>query len=572
MNRIVWTASAVVGGMMGTVACAQVGVMPGVIRTFEADEGAVSRKYSVEYSQERRERQGALRAQQLAELGAMDWGSMGVADRIDAVLMRNEIERREAHARRAWARFESAAAWVPFKGVVVELARGRRDGLRANAEADAGKLAGMKGEIEGAKAKFLEDLKEKDGKPGLTPTECRQIQNLVEGVKWHLGDWYRFSAGYDPVFTWWCEEPYRAANKALEDYARVVKERGVGITEATPDVIVGTPIGREGLVEELGFEFVPYTPEELLAIGEREHQWCLAEMKKAAAEMGLGEDWRAALERVKTMHVGPGEQPTLIRELAEEAVVFLRERDLLTIPKLAEETWRVEMMSPERQKVSPFFLGGEEIIVSFPTDGMSHEQKMMSMRGNNRHFSRATVHHELIPGHHLQQFMNARHMQHREVFSTPFWTEGWALYWETRMWDLGFAQSPENKMGMLFWRNHRCARIVFSLKYHLGEMSPQQCIDYLVDQVGHERANAEGEVRRSVAGGYGPLYQVAYMMGGLQFRSLHKELVGGGRMTEKEFHDAVLREANMPVELVRAALTGEMVERDRRAAWRFDGR
>jgi hypothetical protein len=33
----------------------------------------------------------------------------------------------------------------------------------------------------------------------------------------------------------------------------------------------------------------------------------------------------------------------------------------------------------------------------------------------------------------------------------------------------------------------------------------------------------------------------------------------------------VLREANMPVELVRAALTGEMVERDRRAAWRFDG-
>jgi uncharacterized protein (DUF885 family) len=158
------------------------------------------------------------------------------------------------------------------------------------------------------------------------------------------------------------------------------------------------------------------------------------------------------------------------------------------------------------------------------------------------------------------------------VFSTPFWTEGWALYWETRMWDLGFAQSPENKMGMLFWRNHRCARIVFSLKYHLGEMSPQQCIDYLVDQVGHERANAEGEVRRSVAGGYGPLYQVAYMMGGLQFRSLHKELVGGGRMTEKEFHDAVLREANMPVELVRAALTGEMVERDRRAEWRFDGR
>ncbi|MFZ4574258.1 MAG: DUF885 family protein [Phycisphaerales bacterium] len=556
--------------IFAAAAHAQPGAMPDLIRRFEADEGALSRKYSVEFSRDRRTRLEGLHAEQLAELESLEWSSLGVSERIDAVLMRNEIRRREARTRRAWERFDAATTYVPFQELVIDLARARREGTRANAEGNAGALAAMKSRVERSKAKFLADLKPEGGGPGLTPTQCRQIQNLIEGVKWHLGEWYRFSAGYDPVFSWWCDEPYKAANKALEDYARVVKEQGVGVTDATPDVIVGTPIGRDGLVEELGFEFIPYTPEELLAIGEREHQWCLDEMKKAAGEMGLGDDWRAALERVKTMHVAPGEQPTLIRELALDAVTFLQERDLLTIPSLARETWRVEMMSPAAQKVSPFFLGGEEIIISFPTDGMSHEQKMMSMRGNNRHFSRATVHHELIPGHHLQQFMNSRHMQHREPFSTPFWTEGWALYWETRMWDLGYAKSPENKMGMLFWRNHRCARIVFSLKYHLGEMSPQQCIDYLVDEAGHERANAEGEVRRSVAGGYGPLYQVAYMMGGLQFRALHKELVQSGKMTEKQFHDAVLREGNMPIELVRAALTGQKLERDHAPSWKFD--
>ena len=78
---------------------------------------------------------------------------------------------------------------------------------------------------------------------------------------------------------------------------------------------------------------------------------------------------------------------------------------------------------------------------------------------------------------------------------------------------------------MLFWRMHRCARIIFSLNYHLGNWTPQQCIDFLVDRVGHERANAEGEVRRSFTGGYGPLYQLAYMTGALQFYAIKKELV-----------------------------------------------
>ena len=50
---------------------------------------------------------------------------------------------------------------------------------------------------------------------------------------------------------------------------------------------------------------------------------------------------------------------------------------------------------------------------------------------------------------------------------------------------------------MLFWRMHRCARIIFSLSFHLGKMTPQECIDFLVDKVGHERDNATAEVRRS---------------------------------------------------------------------------
>ena len=124
---------------------------------------------------------------------------------------------------------------------------------------------------------------------------------------------------------------------------------------------------------------------------------------------------------------------------------------------------------------------------------------------------------------------------------------------------------------MLFWRMHRAARIIFSLRFHLGEMSPQEAIDLLVNRVGHERANATAEVRRSFIGTYPPLYQIAYMMGGLQFRALHRELVGSGRMTDRAFHDAVLRAGSMPVEMVRALLTGAPLSRDYRPQWRFAG-
>lgn len=122
---------------------------------------------------------------------------------------------------------------------------------------------------------------------------------------------------------------------------------------------------------------------------------------------------------------------------------------------------------------------------------------------------------------------------------------------------------------MLFWRMHRCARIVFSLKFHLGQMTPEECIDYLVEKVGHERATAEGEVRRSFNGHYSPLYQAGYMLGALQFYALRKEMLDSGRMSERQFHDSILKLNQMPVELVRALLIGQKLDRGHTASWRF---
>jgi uncharacterized protein (DUF885 family) len=228
------------------------------------------------------------------------------------------------------------------------------------------------------------------------------------------------------------------------------------------------------------------------------------------------------------------------------------------------------MISGAGQRHLPFAsYGGLGINVAYATAEMDHERKLMAMRGNNKHFSRLVTPHELIPGHHLQRFVAAREKPWRREFSTSFHVEGWAVYGEMLFYDRGFPTGPEDRMGAMFWRLHRCARIVVSLRYHLGEMAPEKMVDYLVDEVGLERDGATSEVRRYLRGGYGPLYQCGYLIGALQIQRLREELGVGARMQDRDFHDALLAQGAIPVEFARAALTKTKLGRDFVAAWRF---
>jgi uncharacterized protein (DUF885 family) len=115
---------------------------------------------------------------------------------------------------------------------------------------------------------------------------------------------------------------------------------------------------------------------------------------------------------------------------------------------------------------------------------------------------------------------------------------------------------------------HRCARVLFSLKFHLGEMSASECVDFLVRECGHEPANAHAEIRRSVGNRYPPLYQLAYQIGGMQVRSLFRESIARG-WTAKAFHDRFLYENEMPIAAVRALILGLPLSDAELKNWRF---
>ena len=565
-----------------------------VVDRFSVDRAALARRYDGEGSPRQRARMREFYDGWRAQLRDLDFGKLNSEGKADFVLLDNHLTYQLALIDRQEQQRAETAPLLPFADGLLALHDARRELEPVNAPVSARALAAALKAVDSLRALWepaptadsAARARAKASQPKVSRTIANRGATQIDELRATLRTWYRFYDGYDPIFTWWTRAPYAKLDSGLIRYARTLRERVVGIPAqvaqrlsgggagsgddgANDGPIIGDPIGAEGLKADLAHEMIPYHADELIAIAEREYAFSLSEVKKAAREMGFGDDWKKAMDKVKDTYVEPGKQPELIRTLARQAEQYFAEHDWVTIPKLATEDWRMEMMSAERQKTSPFFLGGDLILVSYPTIDMADDDKLMSLRGNNPHFSHATVFHELNPGHHLQGFMQARYNTHRRLFGTPFWSEGQSLYWEMFLWDHGFHASPEDRIGALFWRMHRSARIIFSLNFHLGKMTPEQAVQFLVDTVNFERANAEGEVRRSFNGSYSPLYQAGYMLGGLEIRALYKELVTTGKMTERQFHDAILEGGAMPIAMVRARLAKLLISRDGLPAWKF---
>ena len=574
------------------------------IERFSSDQQLLQRYYSISFADETRERFRRFYTEWQATIAEIDFESLGHDGRIDYILLRNYLQHELAQLDLAAKLQNEANPYIPFGGIILALVGAQQKMEPIDGKQSASSLAQLEDAcVETQKQLDAKQQTQKQDNKDTTAQRNREAANralqYLKELRKALHSWYEFYGGYDPMFTWWVDEPYKSADTALDKYSKFLAEKIVGLHSAHPDQkkpasgeadddafsasmqnanpgdssdIIGTAIGRDALLRELQYAMISYTPEELIAIAEEEFAWNDREMMRASREMGVGDDWKRALDKVKNTYAEPGKQIELARKYVLQAVEFIDQHDLVTVPPLARETWRMRMMPPQQQLVSPFFLGGEVLQVASPTNTMSYEQRISTSRANNIAMSHAVVFHEMIPGHELQGFMEERYRTYRLAFGgTPFLIEGWALYWEMLFWDLGFDRTPEERIGALAWRRHRCGRIIFSLNFHLERWTPQQCIDFLIDRVRFEKEAAAGEVRRSFSGAYGPLYQAAYLLGGMEIYAMHRELVSSGKMTNREFHDAVLKENNIPVEMIRASLTNQKLTKDFSTQWKFYG-
>jgi len=402
--------------------------MPYIMQNYYADITALNRVYIVDGSPEKTARYKKLAEDYSSRLGQIGFNGLSQGCKADFILFKRDLDEAIFQANTEAKEYTSLKQWFPFADSIYALEKIRRRGGAVDGKNVAANFFAITKQVQQLKKSLSEEK-------NVTVNNSRRAGIIIVGLQAAAKNVFSFYNAYDPLFSWWVPDTYKNLDTALSMYAAAFKNTAEkNAPNKDSSGIVGFPIGRDEIVRQLNYELIPYSPEELIQVANKEFAWCDKEMLKATAEMGLGTDWKKALEKVKQSYVPAGEQAEAMVKLYNESVAFLKEKDLITIPPLAEETWRIVMMTPKQQLVNPFFYGGEEFAVSYPTNTMDYDARMMSMRGNNPHFSRATVHHELIAGHYLQQFMNERVNTYRH-YETAFWTEGWALYWEMALWN-----------------------------------------------------------------------------------------------------------------------------------------
>ncbi|MGI4874673.1 MAG: DUF885 domain-containing protein [Janthinobacterium lividum] len=157
--------------------------------------------------------------------------------------------------------------------------------------------------------------------------------------------------------------------------------------------------------------------------------------------------------------------------------------------------------------------------------------------------------HEAIPGHHYQislQQENKSLPQFRQFAGYGAMTEGWALYCESLGAELGLYTDPYQHVGALNDEMLRAVRLVVDTGLHTGQLTREQAIAYMLDNLPTSEADATSAIERYMAI---PGQALSYKIGSLKIRELRtryeKQL--GSKFSLSAFHDELLKDGVMPL-------------------------
>ena len=309
----------------------------------------------------------------------------------------------------------------------------------------------------------------------------------------------------------------------------------------------------------------------LRELGQREYDRLDAEMNELARAAG-GDNWRDVLEEANEDH--PRSEEEMRRAYAdwtERSRAFLAETGLVTLPD--GESCSVEPSPPFTRPLfavasysgPPAFsdtLKGHFFVPIAP-DGTSEEEIQKRLASNSFGSIPTTAVHEAYPGHHWHiMWSKIKAPRLRAVLTTPYFSEGWALYAERVMRERGFFTDPIQELYHLEATIFRAARIVVDTSLHMGEMTHDDAVDFMLQKTALTEPTAKAEVGRYCSW---PTQASSYLTGCLEIlRMRDLYLAARGVDYEKpadipidvlrDFHDTLAGSGKMPLGLAEQAL------------------
>ena len=340
-----------------------------------------------------------------------------------------------------------------------------------------------------------------------------------------------------------------AAADALDRYAAWLR------TDLEPKAKGTFAIGREAYEALLrDKELLPYDARTLRAFGEE--LFAETEAKITAAAKALGDDdWRDSVARFRIDHPAADELVATYRAEMERSRAAVQLAQLATMPY--GEDLVVETMPDFQRTTYPYaayvaappFESSRRgrFWVTLPQAGEDERTTREQLEGHPRAGIAVIACHEGYPGHHLQLTVAADHNSlARRAIRSNLMVEGWGLYVEELMTEIGYLDQPDTNLLRLKDLLWRAARVVVDVGLCTGEMTFDEAVRYLVERPKLEAPNALAEVRRYTLT---PTQPSSYALGRASILELRARARGKG-WGMRLFHDKLLGAGSLPPKLL----------------------
>ena len=373
--------------------------------------------------------------------------------------------------------------------------------------------------------------------------------------------------------------PAQVADAALRDRLAEAGEAAgsaydayVGFLEGLrPDATGDFPLGEErysALLREK--ELLGFGARELRERGKVAYDDIAADLARCARELRGTDDWRSVLDELNDDHPTTPEAMRIgYEDWTERARAYVREHRLVSFPE-GEECAVVPSPHFQRPVLAvasymqppPFSdrMQGH-FFVPFPPDGASEEEIQQRLASNSYPGIPTTAVHEAYPGHHWHLVMSkANPSRLRQVYRTPYFSEGWALYAERMMREQGFFADLRHEMYQHEAAIFRAARIIVDTSLHMGEMSWDEAVTFMVERTALTEPTARAEVTRYCAW---PTQASSYLTGCLEIVRIRDAFFAahGSADTDalRAFHDGITSSGGLPIALAERAVLATAV-------------